>query len=128
DLSTLLVLGIPFLLVPVFSKGGSRVLKGIVLSLCGVALVVVIRSASRGSLLSLIVILLVLFWTRPFVGKVKLGVLMIVMLAAFFAFTPREILSRYVTIFGDAERSDDIATSAESSSIARRQLLEQSLK
>ena len=128
DLSTLIVLGIPFLLVPLFSKGSSRLGKLIAVTFCLMALVVVIKSASRGSLLALIVILLVLFFTMPFAGKMKLGLLTVVMLAAFFAFTPREILSRYVTIFGDAEQGDNIATSAEYSSMARRQLLEQSLK
>ncbi len=128
DLSTLLVLGIPFFLVPVFSKDSSRFSKIIALALCGLALVVVVKSASRGSLLALITILLVLFWTEPFVGKVKLGLLTVVMLFVFFAVTPQEILSRYLTIFGDAASNDQIAASAQESSMARRQLLEQSLK
>ena len=128
DLSTLLVLGIPFILVPVFSKGSSRFRKIMGLALCAMALIVVIKSASRGSLVALIAVLLVLFWTRPFIGKVKLGVLTVAMLFVFFAVTPREILSRYVTIFADASSSDGIAASAQESTMARRQLLQQSLK
>ena len=128
DLSLLLVLGLPFLLAPVFWKGSSNLRKLMAMALGLMVLVVVIRSASRGSLVALLTILLILFWTQPFAGKLKLGLLSIVMATAFFALTPREILSRYVTIFGDAEKNDDVATSAEYSSMARRELLEQSLK
>ena len=102
DLSMLLVFGAPFFLVPVFSKDSSQVLKVVALALGGMVSVVVIRSASRSNLLALVAILLVLFWTRPFAGKLKLGLLSVVLVFLFFTLTPREILSRYVTIFGDA--------------------------
>jgi len=128
ELAMLLVLGVPFFLVPVFSQSSSRVRKLIALALGAVALVVVVKSASRGSLLALIVMLLVLFWTRPFAGKVKLGVVTIVLVVLFFAVTPREILSRYETLFSNAETDDEIATSAQKSSEARQYLLEQSLR
>jgi O-antigen ligase len=128
DLSLLLVFGLPFLLAPVLWKGSSNFRKLLVMALGVMVLVVVVRSASRGSLVALGTILLILFWTQTFAGKVKLGLLTVVMVTAFFALTPKEILSRYVTIFGDAEQSDDVAASAEYSSIARRELLQQSLK
>ena len=75
DLALLLVLGLPFLLAPVFWKGSSSVRKFIALVLSVMVLIVVIKSASRGSLLALIMILLVLFWIQPFAGKIKLGLL-----------------------------------------------------
>lgn len=128
DLATLLVLGIPFFLVPVFSKASSPFRKIGALALCAMTLIVVIKSASRGSLLALITILVVLFWTTSFAGKVKLGLVTVVMLLVFFAVTPREVLSRYVTIFGDSTSNDQIAASAQESSLARRLLFEQSLK
>ncbi|HSR06311.1 MAG TPA: O-antigen ligase family protein, partial [Bryobacteraceae bacterium] len=128
ELSMLLVLGVPFVLMPMFSQSSSRARKIIALALAAVMLVVVIKSASRSSLLALISILLVLFWTRPFAGKIKLALLGVVLLFVFLAATPREILSRYLTIFGDAASSDDIATSAQESSAARQFLLDQSLK
>jgi len=128
DLSMLLVLGTPFFLVPVFSKGSSRVLKVVALALVAMVLIIVIRSASRSNLLALLAILLVLFWTRSFAGKLKLGLVSVVLAVLFFTLTPREVLSRYVTLFGNAESNDDIAASAQESSLARQHLLEQSLK
>ncbi len=127
ELSMLLVLGVPFLLVPVFSKGTPRWRKAVPLALCAAALIIVVRSASRSNLLAIVAILLVLFWTRPFAGKVKLGLLTVVLAFTFVTLVPREVLSRYVTIFGDAGADDEIAESAQLSSLARQHLLQQSL-
>ena len=128
ELSMLLVLGVPFFLVPVLSPGTSRIRKVVAAVLGAMVLVVVVRSASRSSLLALVAILLVLFWTRPFAGKMKLGLVTVALLALFLAVTPREILSRYSTIFGDAQSGDDVAVSAQESSMARQYLLQQSLR
>ena len=71
--------------------------------------------------------LMVLFWTRTFAGKIKLGMLTVVLAVVFFAMVPREVLSRYVTILGDAGANDEIAESAQESSMVRQHLLQQSL-
>ena len=128
ELSILLVLGAPFFLVPVFSKTSSGLRKALALSLSAMVIVVIIRSGSRSNFLALVSILIVLFWTRPFAGKLKLGLLAVVLLAVFVAAVPRAVLSRYTTIFGGAESGDEIATSAEESSAVRQHLLQQSLK
>ena len=128
ELSMLLVTGAPFCLMPLFSKNSSSVRKLVALALGAMVLVVVIRSASRGNFLALASILAVLFWTRPLVGKIKLLAVTAVLILVFFAATPREVLSRYGTIFGDAETGDEIADSARQSSLRRQHLLEQSLK
>src|SRR6185437_1942298 len=78
--------------------------------------------------LALISILVVLFWTRPFAGKIKLALVTIGIVGVFIAATPREALSRYGTLFGDAQTGDEEAASAHESSRARQYLLEQSLK
>lgn len=128
ELSMLLVLGVPFVLLPMFSPRASRFLKLIALALCAMALVVVVRSASRSSLLALVAITLILFWTLPFAAKIKLALLTLVALAAFVTLTPRQVLSRYSTLFNDARSDDDVATSAQASSEAREYLLQQSLR
>ena len=128
ELSMLLLLGTPFFLVPVFSKGTSHWRWVVPLVLCAGALIIVIRSASRSNLIAIVVMLLVLFWTSTFAGKIKLGVLTVVLVLVFVAMVPREVLSRYVTIFGTAGANDEIAESAEESSLARQHLFQQSLK
>jgi len=128
ELALLLVLGAPFFLVPIFSQSSSGVRKIVALALCVLVLVTVVRSASRSSLLALISILVVLFWTRPFAGKIKLALVTIGIVGVFIAATPREALSRYGTLFGDAQTGDEEAASAHESSRARQYLLEQSLK
>jgi O-antigen ligase len=128
DLAMLLILGAPFFLVPILSRNSSRIGKAAALVLGAIVLVVVVRSASRSGLLALVAILLVLFWSRPFAGKLKLGLLSIALIAAFLAVTPREILSRYSTLFTDADNGDEIATSAQESSMVRQHLLQQSLR
>ena len=128
ELSMLLILGAPFLLLSVLTQGSSRVRSLVALALGAMVLIVVIRTASRSSLLAVVSILLVLFWTRPFAGKLKLVLVTVILLLVFFAATPPEILSRYVTVFGDAESGNDVAVSAQESSVARQHLLQQSLK
>jgi len=128
ELSMVLLLGAPFFLVPVFSLGSSWFRKVVSLALCAVVVVLVIRSASRSNLLAIVSILTVLFWTRPFAGKLKLGLLTIVLVFVFIAATPRQVVSRYITLFSDAPTGDDIANSAHESTAARQYLLQQSLR
>ncbi len=128
ELSMLLVLGAPFFLVPILSQRTSAIRKVVALAFGALVVVVVVKSASRSSLLALVSILLVLFWTSPFAGKIKLGLLTVALIAVFLMVTPRQILSRYSTIFNDAQTGDEIATSAQESSMARQHLLEQSLR
>lgn len=90
ELSMLLVMGVPFCLVPIFEKNSSGVRKVVALALGTMVLVVVIRSASRGNFLALVLTLMVLFWTRPFAGKIKLLAVTIVLVLVFFAATPRK--------------------------------------
>ena len=128
ELAMLLVLGAPFFLVPMLSKSSSRFSKAVAIVLGLAVLIPVVRSASRGGLLAVILMLAVLFWTIPFAGKMKLGLLSIVLVVLFFALTPREVLSRYGTLFSSASSGDEVAASAEESSQARQYLLEQSLR
>jgi O-antigen ligase len=128
ELAMLLLLGAPFFLVPMFSKSSSRFSKLVAIVLGIAVLIPVVRSASRGGLLSVILIFAVLFWTIPFAGKIKLALLGVVLVVLFFALTPREVLSRYSTIFSSAAAGDDVAASAEESSQSRQYLLEQSLR
>ena len=77
ELSMVLLLGAPFFLVPVFSRDSSWFRKLVCLALCGVVLVLVIKSASRSNLLAIISILAQLLTGRLPV-KLKLGLLSIV--------------------------------------------------
>ena len=128
DLASLLILGAPFLIVPVLSQSGSWLGKAMAFGLGGMMVIVVVRSGSRSNLLALAAILLVLFWSRPLSGKIKLATLTIALVFVLIAATPRELLSRYATIFGDSTVGDDVANSALESSLARQHLLQQSLK
>lgn len=128
DLASLLILGAPFLVVPILSKSSSWFGKAMAFGLGGMMVIVVIRSGSRSNLLALASILMVLFWTRPLSGKIKLAALTAALIFVLVAATPRELLSRYATIFGDSTVGDDVANSALESSLARQHLLQQSLK
>jgi O-antigen ligase len=134
EFAMLLVLGVPFFLVPLFSRDSSRAAKMATLALSALVMIAVIRSGSRSSFLALIAILMVLFWTRPLVGKLKLGLLTTILLLAFLAATPSAILFRYLTIFNRPATFNspiimtDLASEAEGSRRARERLLEQSLK
>jgi O-antigen ligase len=128
ELAMLLLLGAPFFLVPILSKSSSRFSKLVAIGLGIAVLIPLVRSASRGGLLAVILILTALFWIIPFAGKMKLGLLSLVLMVLFFTVTPREVLSRYSTIFSDAQTGDEVALSAQESSQARQYLLQQSLK
>jgi O-antigen ligase len=127
DLSMLLLLGVPFLLVPIFRRGagpGIKILTG--LASLG-ALVITVRTGSRSGLLSLMAMLLVLFLALPFAGKLKLGLTTLLLTAALLLSAPDYVLSRYATTFSDPTTVADLHNEAYGSKIVRQQLFKESV-
>jgi O-antigen ligase len=129
ELTLLLLLTAPFLLVPLYHKGAGRLTKLLSLCACAVVLAVSFRAGSRGGLLALVAILFALFLTSSAMGKLKLGLAIVSLSLVCVATLPTYVLSRYMTIFTDAENMDDPNLKAEAygSTHQRKELLRESL-
>jgi len=129
ELTLLLLLTAPFLLVPLYHKRAGRLTKILSVISFIVVLTVSFRAGSRGGLLAFVAILAALFLTSSAIGKLKLGLAVVSMALFCFATLPTYVLSRYMTIFTQAENVDDPNLRAEAygSTIQRKELLRESL-
>jgi len=127
DMALVLVLGVPFLLVVAMLRDTSRPKKLLAGAFGLLVLGVSFRTGSRSFLMSLAAMLIVLFWTRPAMGKLKLGLAALALGFILFASVPSYILARYMTIFQDQQSLEDPTEEAYGSSEARKQLLRESL-
>ena len=129
ELCLLLLLTAPFLLVPLYHQRSGRLTKALSITACCVVLTVSFRAGSRGGLLAFCAILITLFLTSPAMGKLKLAVAFLSLALFCFATLPTYVLSRYMTIFTQAENVDDPNLRAEAygSTIQRKELLRESL-
>jgi len=128
DLAMLLLLGVPFLMVPMFQPGSSAFLKIFVCAAGISALVVTVRTGSRSGMLALGAMLLVLFLLLPFAAKLKMGLATVVLAGIALTSAPSYVLSRYATTFKDPTTTDDLHNEAVASKIARQQLFWESVE
>jgi len=129
ELTLLLLLTAPFLLVPLFHNRSGSFTKLLSLAACGIVLAVTFRAGSRGGLLALVAILITFFFTSSAMGKLKLGIAILSIVLFCGVMLPKYVLSRYMTLFTQAENVDDPNLRAEAygSTMQRKELLRESL-
>ena len=128
DLSLLLLLAVPFFLVPLLDPASSRVAK--LLASIGGLLVLKVNfsTGSRAGFISLLAILLGLLLTSSMIGKLKLAAGIIALATLLVAFVPSYSLYRYATIFNEPDSPLEIRSSeAYGSSQLRKELLHESM-
>jgi O-antigen ligase len=129
DLATLLLMGLPFCLLVVRARSGFSVLR--VAAMAGLILIPlsVVRTGSRGGLLTLALLFMVYFVSIPAIQKVPVAIGALILVVAALMVASSTALDRYRTIFrsSDAEYYSTAEASAELSAINRKQLLLRSL-
>lgn len=132
DLAALILFGIPCWGI-LAQKETRNVLRLLLVTACVLlSLIAIVKTGSRGALLSLIAMTLSIFWRLS--APKKLGFMVLVLLAGSltYACLPRSIASRYVTLVSDVDnpyqRMDPDEAVARESSAARQLLLKQSIR
>ena len=130
DLAQVLLMGLPFLVIMTFS--GNNLVRRIFAS--GAAMVVmyvILKTASRGALITIAVCGLLVFFKASMLTKFKLVALGMIGMLVFVATMPPEVRSRYMTLFsgsrGKFTDSND-AESAIESTAERKAILIQAVK
>jgi O-antigen ligase len=130
DLAQVLLMGLPFLVVMGFPGSGFLRRTAGLLSV-PLVLYVILKTASRGALLAIVVAGVFMFYKAPMVTKIKLAVLGLVGSMVFVAALPKDVRSRYMTLFAmsrpsAAETADDLA--AIESAAQRKAILKQAIR
>jgi O-antigen ligase len=127
DLSMLMLISVPFVMVPLFRRDSSSTAKVFASVVGAFALWVTIRAGSRSGLLALVAMLLVLFVILPFAAKLRMGLATIVLTGLLLLSAPSYILFRYATTFSDPTSVEDLKNEAFGSKIVRQQLFWESV-
>lgn len=133
DFAAYLLLGLPFCLYGIITKGEPKLQRFMGMFLVPVVATLVLKTGSRSGLLTFILVLVFLFFRIPARGKLVMiaPVAVIVVLLPFVL--PKSVISRYATLvsddvpMGESSDADRQAGFASSSSDARKNLLIKSL-
>ncbi len=127
DLSMLLLLGAPFLLIPILAQG-KRVAQVLSIVAGLLIILVVFRAGSRSGFLALTAMAATLFCILPIAGKLKMAFCSVILVGGALAFGPAYTLYRYATIFTDPTQVADYQSEAFGSKKARERLLMESIQ
>ncbi len=131
-----LLFGLPFCILMVKRRGLFTALGLFAAAICGLLVLTVLKTGSRGSFTAMIAMALVALLEVSLVNKFKLIAGYVVLGAAVAAFTPSGAMQRYMLLFSSAPAAssasddspdDEVVGTAEASSEARRRHLIQSL-
>jgi putative inorganic carbon (HCO3(-)) transporter len=126
DLASTLLIGAPFLIFLMIDKKVNPLFRLMAAPILVVLLIAVLRTGSRGGIVTIAVLFAFVFFQANAGNKLKLLVLAFGIVVLFVAVVPSDLRNRYMTIFSSAG-STIAATSALESSSARRQLLENAI-
>jgi O-antigen ligase len=130
DLAQVLLMGLPFLVIMTFS--GNNVVRRVFASgAVMIVMYVILKTASRGALITIGVCSLLVFFKASMLTKFKLVALGMIGVVVFVATMPPEVRSRYMTLFSSsqgkfADSNDD--ESAIESTAERKAILIQAVK
>lgn len=125
ELALVILIGLPLIVYCLLES--KPFLKLVLLAPLGIALLVLFRTGSRGGLLTLIVLMLMVFFRVSMINKVKLAAAAVVALGLFLALVPRGAMERYRTLVPDATDRSAAFDSARQSAEARLIHLQESL-
>jgi len=128
DLSMILLLEVPFLLVPLFASRGSRLVKGISVLSALLVIAVMFRTGSRSGLLSLAAMTLMLFLCASAQNKIRFVIVAPLLVVILLLAVPQQTLQRYATTFSDPVTYADLGSEAYASKELRQSLLRDSLR
>jgi len=124
DYAAHLLMILPFLLYVVLKPGGRKLVKMVVAGVIVLGLFEILRTASRGALIALVVTVAMLLFRGSARQRLAIGATAILVLAVLISFLPRDTWNRMLSFENDAGASKE---ALESSDI-RKHLLEESIK
>jgi O-Antigen ligase len=122
-----LLMGLPFMLLMLQDARGNKGKKFLVLCLMASNLLGMLRSGSRGGLIGLAVFAVLIFLRSSMAGKIGMIFAALLLLAVGVTVLPSSLKSRYAMFLQSTADEPDVS-GVVSSTQARRQLLEKSLK
>jgi len=130
EMAQALLLGLPLWgVMMVISK--SRWGRVFAVGVMGLILVTTFRTGSRGAMIALVTMLLVVFLRASFAGKIKIMLAGVLFLGIALTSMPGSLIARYKTLtdddVDDVEMSAAVRDSANASTETRKQLLQHSL-
>jgi O-antigen ligase len=129
DLASALLTGLPFVLYILFDGKTNLFLRLLSLPLAILLMVAVLKTGSRGALIAIAILIVVVFFKSSAGMKLSIVVGCIFFVGLFAAVVPSSLRARYMTILSDSgARTSREALSAVESSGARRELLKNSIK
>jgi O-antigen ligase len=130
DLATHLLMGLPFCIFVVWNHRRPAV-RLLAAAMVPPLLVIVLRTGSRGALVTVVAMAVVVFLRLSLVQKLMVSAVLVVMTLVLYQFVPEATKARYRTIFMETESAgalDRTAASALQSKEGRIQLLKESLR
>jgi O-antigen ligase len=128
DLAGALLMGLPFLIYVIADKRRNGFIRVISLGMALVLLVVVLRTGSRGAIMTIGALIILGFFKTNAANKMKIVVICGVLAVTFPLVVSRTMMARYATIFkSDGGGSADVQ-SAVNSTNARRELMKQGVR
>ena len=127
DLAAHLILLMPFMVLHAIKPGRGALVRYGLFGLTLYGLWIIIGTASRGALISVAVITLILFMRSKASHKLMIGVAIPALAAIVMVIAPGKVLERLATLF-ISEAVSEVSAEAGASMDSRRYLLEQSIK
>jgi O-antigen ligase len=137
ELAQALCMGLPLAWLMI-QESKSAINKAAAGGMIFVMLLMISKCGSRGALITLLVLLLVIFFRASIMGKTKLVMAMVALCAILLALMPGKLLRRYKTLDEADEQTyvagkvtdydEELETSAATSAQRRRDLLKRSIK
>jgi O-antigen ligase len=127
DLATALLMSLPYIVFVIFSQRNNIFLRALFVPAAVLLLVAVMKTGSRGGLITTIVLIAVAFVKSSGPNKIKILVVSILIAALFAAVVPSTLRARYMTIFKTSGATTGDVASAIDSSNARREILKNSV-
>jgi O-antigen ligase len=130
DLAQVLLMGLPFLIIMTFS-GNNLVRRIFASGAVMIVMYVILKTASRGALITIAVCGVLVFFKASMLTKFKLVALGMIGMLVFVATMPPEVRSRYMTLFSGSrgkftDSNDD--ESAIGSTLERKAIMIQAVK
>lgn len=129
DLAFFLLIGLPFCLLPAAEGKGRPVLRVAALLSSALIVLLVLKTGSRGGMVVMIGLVLMMFWMAPRSVKAGIALASVLLVPLGLALAPKGILERYRTLFASepAEESLQVGRQtemAEASAAQRKNLFQ----
>ena len=130
DLAQAMLIGFPFWAL-IALNARSAIARLFALGSCALVFVTINRTGSRGALLAMLALLLLVFFRASAANKVKVALVSILAAAVTIAVLPGSVRARYRTFFSedsDAQENQGIEERAVASTMGRKAMLNRSLE